>query len=80
MTSLIVEAVKKMCAVRRPTTLAAIVAVAVGILIPVLYMVLYQIPFTAQDAVYIIGMVVLTWLCATLGYDTVMTAIGQFRK
>ena len=80
MTSLIVEAVKKMFTVKRPTTLAAIVAVVVGILIPVLYMILYQIPFTAQDAVYIIGTVVLTWLCATLGYDTVMTAIGQFRK
>lgn len=73
------EAVKKMCTVKRPTTLAAIVAVAVGILIPLLYMILFQIPITAQDIVYIIGMVVLTWLCATLGYDTVMTAIGQFK-
>ncbi len=79
-TSLIVEALKKMFTVEKPTTLAAFVAVAVGILVPVGYMILYHMTITAQDIVYIVGMVVLTWLCATLGYDTVMTAIGQFRK
>lgn len=80
MTSLIVEAVKKMYTVKRPTTVAAIVSVAVGIAVPVAYMILNHMAFTIQDAVYIIGMVILTWLCSTLGYDTVMTAIAQFKK
>ena len=80
MTSLIVEAVKKMHTVKRPTTVAAIVSVVVGIAIPVAYMIMNHMSFTAQDIVYIVGMVVLTWLCSTLGYDTVMTAIAQFKK
>ena len=77
MTSLITQALKKMLLGKAPTVLAAIVSVVVGIAIPVGYLILNSLPFTPQDIVYIISLVVLTWLCSTLGYDTVLTALAQ---
>lgn len=80
MTSLITQAVKKMLTDKAPTITAAVVSVIVGILVPVGYLILNKLPFTVQDAVYIVSMVVLTWLCSTLGYDTVITALSQIGK
>jgi len=77
MTSLITQAVKKMLVDKAPTITAAIVSVVVGIAVPVGYMVLNSLPFTAKDIVYLVSLVVLTWLCSTLGYDTVIKAISQ---
>lgn len=77
MTSLITEAVKKTVKTDKPNIVALIVSGVTGIGIPVGYLVLNHMTITAQDVVYIIAMVVLTWLCATLGYDKVMQAIMQ---
>lgn len=77
LTSLITQAVKKMVTVKQPTVVAAIISVIVGIAVPVGYLVIYSIPFTPQDIVYIISLVVFTWLSSTLGYDTVIKALAQ---
>ena len=77
MTSLITEAVKKTITDKRPTITAAVVSVITGIGVPIGYLVLNHLPITAQDVVYIVAMVVLTWLCATLGYDKVIEIIKQ---
>ena len=77
MTSLITQAIKKILTDKTPTITAAIVSVVVGIAVPVGYMLLKALPFTVADIVYIVSLVVLTWLCSTLGYDTVITALAQ---
>ena len=77
MTSLITEAIKKTFSGGKPTITAAIVSAVTGVGIPVGYLILNHLTITAQDIVYIVAMVVLTWLCATLGYDKVMEVINQ---
>lgn len=77
LTSLITQALKKMMTIKKPTITAAIVSVVVGIAVPVGYIIINKMPFMAQDSVYVISLVVLTWLCATLGYDKVIEAIKQ---
>lgn len=77
MTSLITEAVKKTITDKKPTITAAIVSVATGIFVPLAYLGINQIPFRTQDIFYIIGMVVLTWVCACTGYDKVIEIINQ---
>ena len=62
---------------KKPTIIAAIVSVVVGIAVPVGYMILNHVEVSSQNIVYVVAMAVLTWLCSTLGYDTVKTAIGQ---
>jgi len=79
-TGLIVEAIKKTFGAKTPTITAAIVSGVVGIAVPIGYLVIGGISITAQDIVYIVAMVVLTWLCSTLGYDTVKTAYSQIKK
>lgn len=80
MTSLITEAIKKTITDKRPTITAAIVSVATGICVPIGYLVLNHLAITAQDIVYIVAMVVLTWLMSTLGYDKVWQIIEQLTK
>lgn len=69
-----------MMTAEKPTITAAVVSVIMGVAIPVGYLVMNQLAITPQDIVYIVAMCVLTWLCSTLGYDTVMTAVGQLKK
>ena len=76
-TSLITEAVKKTITDKEPTVTAAIVSLVTGAGVPAAYLILNHLPVTAQDVVYIVAMIVLTWLCATLGYDKVMQVIAQ---
>ncbi len=78
-TSLITEAIKKTISDKRPTITAAIVSVIVGVGVPIGYLILKSLPITAQDVVYIVAMVVLTWLCSTLGYDKVWQVIEQLK-
>ena len=80
MTSLITEAVKKTVKTDKPTIVAAIVSVITGIGVPIGYLILNHMAITAQDIVYIVAMVVLTWLCATLGYDKIIEVISQIVK
>ena len=80
MTSLITEAIKKMLGESKKipsNVLAAIVAVATAGLICAGYVILYDVALTAKIYVYIAAIVILTWLCATLGYDKVIQTIKQ---
>ena len=77
MTSLITEAIKKTFDGGKPTITAAIVSVVTGVGVPIGYLILNHLAITPQDIVYIVAMVVLTWLCATLGYDKVVEIIHQ---
>jgi ABC-type iron transport system FetAB permease component len=80
LTSAITEGIKKMTNVTKPTLVAAIVAVVVGALVPAGYYLVKHIAFTSADAVYLVGMVVFTWLSSTIGYDKVKQIIEQFIK
>ena len=76
-TSLITEGIKKMVTVTKPTIVAAIVAIIVGAAVPVCYILLNGLTFGTQEIIYTVGMVIMTWLCATIGYDKVKEAIQQ---
>lgn len=82
-TSLATEAVKKVLIEKNKTyhanILAGIVALIVSALIGVGYVLLIAIPFTTQVIVTIVALVLLSWLCAMVGYDKVIQAIGQFK-
>lgn len=77
MTSLITEAIKRTVKTDKPNIVALVVSVITGVGVPIGYLILNSLPITPQDIVYIVAMVVLTWLCATLGYDKVVQAIEQ---
>lgn len=79
-TSLVVEAIKKTFTVKSYNIVALFVSLVIGAAIPCGYIILFgKGPVTAQDAVYIIAMAVLTWLCSTLGFDKVKQTLTQLR-
>lgn len=82
-TGLATEAVKKVLTDQnkayRANTLAGIVALIVSALIGIGYVLLMAIPFTTQIIVYIVALVLMSWLCAMVGYDKVIQAISQFK-
>ena len=79
MTSLITEALKKMLGDRKYSSnvLAAIVAVITAGGICAGYMILTGTALSPQIWVYIVAIVVLTWLCSMLGFDKIMQTIKQ---
>jgi hypothetical protein len=79
-TGLIVEAIKKMWVVDKPNVLAAIVSVVVGTAVPVSYIIVMEITINAPVILFIVSMVVLSWLSAMLGYDKVIQTINQLRR
>lgn len=83
LTGLVTEAVKKILAESnksyRANTLAGIIALIVSALIGVGYVLLMAIPFTTQIIIYIVALVLMSWLCAMVGYDKVIQAISQFK-
>lgn len=79
LTSLITEGIKKMTTVNKPTVVAAIVSVIVGAAVPVGYYLVNGIAFATADIVYLVGMVLLTWLSATVGYDKIIEVINQLK-
>ena len=76
-TGLITEAIKKTFNATKPTLVALIVSVVVGIAVPVGYLIVCKLPFGSTEAVYLVAMVVLTWLSATVGFDKVKQIIEQ---
>lgn len=64
----------------KANTLAGIVALVVGGGIGAIYMVAMEAAWNTKMAVCLIALVLLSWLCAMLGYDKVSQAIDQFRK
>ena len=62
----------------QPNALAGYVAIALSILVGAAYMIITNARINAQFAVYMIALVLLSWLCAMVGYDKVIQTITQF--
>ncbi len=80
LTALIVEAIKQLVHLDKPNIAAAIVSVIVGIAVPLGYAIINRIPIDTTVVLYIISIVVLSWLCAMLGFDKVMQTLSQLRR
>ena len=80
LTGLIVEAVKKMVEVHKPNIVAAIVSTIVGVVVPIGYVLASKISFSIEVILYIISIMVLSWLIAMLGYDKVIQTILQIKE
>lgn len=63
----------------RANTLAGLVALVISTAIGLGYICVAEIPFSSQIMVYLIAEVVMSWLCAMVGYDKVIQTISQFK-
>lgn len=79
LTGLIVEAVKKMGDITKPNITTAAVSVIVGAVVSIGYILYYGIAFNAQVVIIVLAIIVLSWLCAMLGYDKVMQTLAQVK-
>lgn len=84
LTGLVTEAIKKCLDEHNKkyysNTLAGITAVILSIGIGIAYLILTGAAWNAKMAVYLIALVLLSWLSSMVGYDKVMQAITQIRK
>ena len=84
MTSLTTEAFKKLLddAGKKYSAnlMAAILSVIFAVGIGVAYLVMYNVSLSPQIAVYMIALILLSFLCSTLGYDKVVQTISQINK
>lgn len=80
LTGLIVEAFKNMTKVKKPNILAAIVSVVVGAFVSVSYIWLSHLAFDGAALMFIVSIVVLSWLCSMLGFDKVMQTLSQLKR
>ena len=84
LTGLFTEAIKKWLDERGkkyyPNALAGYVAIGLSIAVGIAYIILVGAALNAQTAVYLIALILLSWLCAMVGYDKVMQAIAQFKR
>ena len=75
LTSLTVEAIKKIAQAKKQeynsTVLAVIVALVLTIIGSILYIIFYSVPVTPQVIVIIIALAYLSFLSATCGFDQV---------
>jgi ABC-type uncharacterized transport system permease subunit len=60
--------------------LAGFVAIVLSLLVGSAYIILTADTINAQIVVYLIALVLLSWLCAMVGYDKVIQTITQFKK
>ena len=83
-TSLVVEGVKKLLDEKEvhysSNLLAVIVSVISTLIVSVLYIIYKGIPLSAQIVVIVIGLMIFSFLCATVGYDKVKQLIAQMGK
>ena len=83
LTGLATEGVKTVLTEKNKTyyanTLAGIVSLVVSALLGVGYVLLMGISFTTQIVVCLIALVLMSWLCAMVGYDKVIQSISQFK-
>lgn len=85
LTGLVTEAIKAMLAenhivVKRPNTLAGIVAIILCVALGVGYMLYTSAAWTVQIALTLVALALLSWLCAMLGYDKVIQTLAQLGK
>lgn len=60
--------------------LAGYVAAGVSVLVSAGYLIITETAFNLKMAVYLIALVLLSWLAAMVGYDKVIQSITQFKK
>ena len=80
LSSLITEAIKKTFGDHINVTneiLTAIVSVITSLLVCLCYVVLMDVTFTLKVGVYIVIIIVLAFISASVGYDKVTEVIGQ---
>ena len=84
LTSLVTEAVKKIMTeynkTYRANSLVGSVALLLSVAIGCGYIVLAGLEFTSAVIICLIAQVFMSWLCAMVGYDKVIQAIGQFKN
>lgn len=82
-TGLVTEAVKAVLLEYNVTyyanTLAGIVSVVVSAAVGIAYMILENITLNGPVVVCFVALIVMSWLCAMIGYDKVIQAISQFK-
>lgn len=83
LTGLVTEGIKKLLdEAKKPyrsNLLAGVVAVILSIAVDTGYMILTETLMNEKMAVILIALVLLSWLCAMVGYDKVIQAISQFK-
>lgn len=60
--------------------LAGYVALVLSVGVGVAYIIITGATINAQMAVYLIALMLLSWLSAMVGYDKVIQAISQFKR
>lgn len=61
-------------------TLAGICAFVVALAVGICYVLFTGIAVTNQVVIMIIALVVMSWLCAMVGYDKVIQSLEQFKN
>lgn len=83
LTGLVTEAIKKIMdehnKTYRANTLAGLVSVVLSAAIGAGYVVMTGVSLNSQLMVCLIALVLMSWLCAMVGYDKVIQAISQFK-
>lgn len=84
LTGLFTEAIKGWLSERGKkfycNALAGYVAVGLSVLVSAGYLIITETAFNLKMAVYLIALVLLSWLAAMVGYDKVIQSITQFKK
>lgn len=84
LTGLFTEAIKKWLQERKKpyyaNALAGYVSIVLSIAVGIAYIILTEAAINAQMAVYLIALILLSWLSAMVGYDKVVQAIAQFKE
>lgn len=82
-TGLFTEGIKKWLQEKKKdyaaNVLAGYVAIGLSVLISAAYIILTEAVLNAQMVVYLIALMLLSWLAAMIGYDKVVQAIMQFK-
>ena len=82
-TGLVTEGIKKLLEESKKTYKANFLAGGVDVVLSVLvgsgYIILMDAQINSKMAVYLIALILLSWLSAMVGYDKVMQAIAQIR-
>lgn len=83
LTSLTVEAIKKILDEKHKeyssNLLAVIVAIVLTVVICIGYALYFSIPFTVQTVIVMVALVFLAFLSSTVGYDKVRQLLEQLR-
>lgn len=84
LTGLFTEGIKKVLEERNKSYYSNVLAGAVSVVLSVLvwfcYVIIVDAVINAQMIVFLIALVLLSWLCAMVGYDKVIQAISQFKS